>query len=61
LPPTAPSILTDAMTAAVAALDRLIEAIKMSDDQWNLALATWWKAQKALEGAQTASAAPHKL
>ena len=58
--PTAPSILADTMTAAVAALDRLIEATKKSDDQWNLALATWWKAQKALEVAQTASAAPQR-
>ena len=42
-------------TAAATALDRLIEATKKSDEQWNLALTTWWRAQKALEAAQAAS------
>jgi len=57
--PTTPSILTDTTTAAVTALDHLIEATKKSDDQWNLALTTWWKAQRALEAAQAESAAPY--
>jgi len=61
LPPTAPSILIDAMTSAVAALDRLIEATKKSDDQWDLALGAWWKAQKALEASRTTSAAPYRF